>query len=86
MYINRKNNLPPRQVGKNTSMVVFIYYTNNTHYCLGCYDHENQVWVDNDGMIITEDLLWCYLPVKQMKAFIHNMRDKDITPNIATCF
>lgn len=80
MYINKKNNLPSRQTNGNTrvSMYVFIYYTSNTRFCLGYYDFENNVWVDSDGMIITEDLLWCYLPVKQMKAYIRSMEDKGI--------
>lgn len=80
MYINKKNNLPSRQTSGNTnvSMYVFIYYTNNTRFCLGHYNFEINAWVDSDGMIITEDLLWCYLPVKQMKAYIRSMGDNGI--------
>ena len=81
MYINKKSNLPSRQPKGNTnvSMYVFIYYTNNKRFCLGYYDFQNEWWVDSDGMIINnEDFLWCYLPVKQMKAFIENMRNRDM--------
>ena len=76
MIICRKNNLPVKQRNKNTSMYVFIYYTDNTRFCLGYYDFDSQLWIDSDGMVITKDLLWCYLPVKQMKAFIENMSIK----------
>ena len=54
-------------------MYVFIYYTNNTRFCLGFYDFENQLWIDGDGMVINNDFLWCYLPVKQMKTFLDNI-------------
>lgn len=80
MYINKKNNLPPKQVIGNTSMYVFIYYTNNKRFCLGYYDYSCQSWVDSDGMVIDNDLMWCYLPVKQMKAYIKCMNGRDITP------
>ena len=73
MIINKKNNLPSKQPNRNTSMYVFIYYTNNTRFCLGYYDFDSQLWIDSDGMVINNDLLWCYLPVKQMKTFIQNM-------------
>ena len=80
MYINKKDNLPARQPKGNTnvSMYVFIYYTNNKRFCLGYYDFENEWWVDSDGMIINEDLLWCYLHEKQMKSYIENMRERDM--------
>ena len=39
----------------------------------GYYDFNSKLWVDGDGMVITNDFLWCYLPVKQMKLFIQNM-------------
>ena len=39
----------------------------------GYYDFDSKLWVDGDGMVITNDFLWCYLPVKQMKLFIQNM-------------
>ena len=73
MIINKKNSLPSKQPNRNTSMYVFIYYTNNTRFCLGYYDFDSQLWIDSDGMVINNDLLWCYLPVKQMKTFIQNM-------------
>lgn len=79
MYINKKSNLPSTQPSGNTnvSMRVFIYFIDNSRFCLGYYDFTNNMWFDNDGMIITEDFLWCYLPVKQMKAFIRNMRESN---------
>ena len=73
MYINKKKNLPAKQNDKSYSMYVFIYYTNNKRFCIGYYDYETELWMDNEGMIITEDLLWCYLPVKQMKEYIKHM-------------
>ena len=73
MIINKKSNLPAKQNNRNTSMYVFIYYTNNSRFCLGYYDFDSKLWVDGDGMVITNDFLWCYLPVKQMKLFIQNM-------------
>lgn len=73
MIINKKKNLPAKQPNRNTSMYVFIYYTNNKRFCLGYYDFDSELWIDSDGMVIENDLLWCYLPVKQMKAFIQNM-------------
>ena len=54
-------------------MYVFIYYTNNTRFCLGYYDFDSELWIDSDGMVINSDFLWCYLPVKQMKCYIQNM-------------
>jgi hypothetical protein len=77
MYINKKKNLPPKQKDKDYSMYVFVYYTNNRRFCLGYYDYETDLWMDSDGMIISEDFLWCYLPVKQMKAYINSMKAKD---------
>ena len=75
MYINKKTSIPTTQKNKNYSMYVFIYYTNNRRFCLGYYDFETNLWMDNDGMVITEDFLWCYLPVKQMKAYINSMNE-----------
>lgn len=73
MIINKKKSLPAKQNNRNTSMYVFIYYIDNTRFCLGYYDFENQLWIDGDGMVINQDFLWCYLPVKQMKNFIQNI-------------
>lgn len=73
MYINHKRTTPARQEGKDFSMYVFVYYTNNRRFCLGYYDFANELWMDSEGMVITEDFLWCYLPVKQMKAFIQSI-------------
>lgn len=75
MYINRKKNIPQRQNDREYSMYVFIYYTNNKRFCLGYYDFETNLWMDSDGMIITEEFIWSYLPVKQMKAYIKNMKE-----------
>lgn len=72
MYINKKKNLPPKQANKDYSMYVFIYYANNRRFCLGYYDYESNLWLDSDGMVITEDFIWSYLPVKQMKAYLRN--------------
>lgn len=77
MYINKKTTKPSRQVEKDFSMYVFIYYTNNRRFCMGYYDFANDLWMDSDGMVITEDFLWCYLPIKQMKAFINSMKQKE---------
>jgi hypothetical protein len=74
MYINKKTTPPCRQADKEFSMYVFIYYTNNRRFCMGYYDFTSDLWIDSDGMVITEDFLWCYLPVKQMKAYINSMR------------
>lgn len=73
MHINKKTSIPETQRNKNYSMYVFIYYTNNRRFCLGYYDFDSNLWMDSDGMIISEDFLWCYLPVKQMKAYINTM-------------
>lgn len=73
IHIYRKKQLPMTQNGRTYSMYVFIYYNNNTRFCLGCYDFDNNLWVDTEGMVITEDFVWCYLPVKQMKGFIKNI-------------
>lgn len=78
MIINKKTNLPAKQPNRNTSMYVFIYYTNNTRFCLGYYDFDSNLWIDSDGLVITNDLLWCYLPVKQMKTFIQNMSNGNL--------
>ena len=75
MYINKKKNLPTKQAGKDYSMYVFIYYANNKRFCLGYYDFETNLWMDNDGMVITEDFVWCYLPIKQMKAWLRSMQE-----------
>ena len=77
MVINRKKNTPKKQVDKTYSMYVFIYYTNNRRFCIGYYDFESEMWMDNDGMVITEDFVWCYLPVKQMKAYLYNAKMMD---------
>lgn len=78
MKINKKKILPiEHSENKSYSMYVFIYYTDNTRFCLGYYDFENNLWFDSDGMVISEDFLWCYLPVKQMKAFIKTMNDRN---------
>ena len=78
MYINKRKNLPPRQMDKDYSMYVFIYYINNKRFCLGYYDYETNLWMDSDGMIITDDFIWCYLPIKQMKAWIRSMQDNNL--------
>lgn len=77
MYIYKKAITPSKQIDKDFSMYVFIYYTNNRRFCLGYYDYSNDLWMDGDGMIITEDFLWCYLPVKQMKAFIKSTKENE---------
>ena len=77
MYINKKTTKPSRQVDKDFSMYVFIYYTNNRRFCMGYYDFASDLWVDGDGMVIIEDFLWCYLPIKQMKAYINSMKAKE---------
>lgn len=77
MYINKKANLPKEQHDKDYSMYVFIYYTNNKRFCLGYYDFANNLWMDSDGMVITEDFLWTYLPIKQMKAFLRSTQERD---------
>ena len=63
---------------KDYSMYVFIYYINNKRFCLGYYDYETNLWMDSDGMIITDDFIWCYLPIKQMKAWIRSMQDNNL--------
>lgn len=80
MVINKKKNTPKIQNDKTYSMYVFIYYTNNRRFCLGYYDYESDLWMDNDGMVISEDFVWCYLPIKQMKAYIYStkMRDEEM--------
>ena len=75
MIINKKSNLPAKQNNRNTSMYVFIYYTNNRRFCLGYYDHDSNLWMDNDGMVISEDFIWCYLPIKQMKAYLNSVKE-----------
>ena len=77
MYINKKSNLPTRQVDKDYSMYVFIYHTNNKRFCLGYYDFETEHWFDTDGMVILDDFVWCYLPIKQMKAYLRNIKNED---------
>ena len=77
MYINKKKNIPPQQKDKCFSMYVFIYYTNNKRFCLGYYDFDNNLWIDSDGMVITEDFLWTYLPIKQMKAFLRSTQERN---------
>lgn len=74
MYINKKKNVPKRQEDKTYSMYVFIYYTNNRRFCLGHYDYDTGLWMDSDGMVIADDFLWCYLPIKQMKAWLKSTR------------
>ena len=80
MHINRKKTLPQKQRDRDYSMYVFIYYTNNRRFCLGYYDYASNLWMDSDGMVISEDFIWCYLPVKQMKTYLLNaeMRDEEI--------
>ena len=80
MHINRKKTLPQKQRDRDYSMYVFIYYTNNRRFCLGYYDYASNLWMDSDGMVISEDFIWCYLPVKQMKIYLLNaeMRDEEI--------
>lgn len=80
MYINKKSSPPPKQEGRNVSMYVFVYYTNNRRFCFGYFDYANDVWMDSDGMVITDNLLWCYLPVKQMKAYINSMKTSENYP------
>ena len=80
MVINTKKNTPKKQNDKTYSMYVFVYYTNNRRFCLGYYDYESGLWMDNDGMVISEDFVWCYLPIKQMKAYIYStkMRNEEM--------
>lgn len=73
MYINDKSNPPARQEGKKNSMFVFCYQKNNRHFCIGCYDYLRNVWVDNLGMVIHEDFVWCYLPIKQIKKALRSL-------------
>lgn len=75
MYINDKKNPPARQEGKKNSMFVFIYQKNNKHFCLGCYDYSRDVWVDNNGMVLTEDFVWCYLPITQIKRILRSLNN-----------
>lgn len=77
MYINKRSNLPKEQANKDYSMYVFIYYTNNKRFCLGYYDFVNCLWMDSDGMVISEDFLWTYLPIKQMKAFLRSTQERN---------
>ncbi len=77
MYINKKTTPPAKQADKDFSMYVFAYYTNNRRFCLAYYDFASELWMDGDGMVITEDFLWCYLPVRQMKAYINSMKTKE---------
>jgi hypothetical protein len=79
MYINKKKNLPPKQLDKDYSMYVFVYYTNNRRFCLGYYDYEANLWMDSDGMVINEDFIWTFLPVKQMKAYLRSINPQDET-------
>ena len=53
-----------------------IVYVNLDQIIMG-YDFASDLWMDSDGMVISEDFLWCYLPVKQMKAYINSMKAKD---------
>ena len=53
MVINTKKNTPKKQNDKTYSMYVFVYYTNNRRFCLGYYDYESGLWMDNDGMVIS---------------------------------
>lgn len=63
----------PQQVGNNgLSVYVFIYYKNHKRFCLGRYDYERNIWIDNDGVIIKDDFYWSFLPIKCFKNFINN--------------
>lgn len=75
MTINRNTTAPAKPNIGSKSMFVFIYYANNKRFCLGYYDFIIEKWLDSDGMIISEDFIWCYLPVKQMKAYLQFMND-----------
>lgn len=75
MQINKRTTIPHKQANKTYSMYVFIYYTNNRRFCLGYYDHDSNLWMDNDGMVISEDFIWCYLPIKQMKAYLNSVKE-----------
>ena len=75
MQINKRTTIPHKQPNMTYSMYVFIYYTNNRRFCLGYYDHDSNLWMDNDGMVISEDFIWCYLPIKQMKAYLNSVKE-----------
>ena len=79
MYINKKKNIPTRQIDKTYSMYVFIYYTNNKRFCLGYYDFDTNLWMDSDGMVITDEFIWSYLPIKQMKAYLRSIDSTEET-------
>lgn len=73
---DKNTSVPTRQNKKHLSLYVFIYYKNNRRFCIGYYDHAVHQWFDSDGMIIDGDFLWCYLPVKQFKAYINTVLNK----------
>lgn len=75
MQINKRTTIPFKQPNKSYSMYVFVYYTNNRRFCLGYYDHDSGLWMDNDGMVINDDFIWCYLPIKQMKAYLKSIEE-----------
>lgn len=74
MKIYPKKTLPLKQTIRDCSMHVFIYYTNNTRFTFGYYDYHFDVWVDNDGNVIDEDFMWCYLPIKKFKEYIRRWK------------
>lgn len=71
MYINTKENTPSKRSGANASMFVFIYAKNRKAFCIGYYDYQSGLWFQNDGMVITYDFIWTYLPIKQMKTYLN---------------
>ena len=75
MQINKRTTIPHKHPNKTYSMYIFIYYTNNRRFCFGYYDHDSNLWMDNDGMVISEDFIWCYLPIKQMKAYLNSVKE-----------
>ena len=73
MKIYTKKTLPKKQSERDSSMTVFVYYTNNKRFTLARFDYKTNSWYDNDGNILNHvDFLWCYLPIKKFKEFIMN--------------
>ncbi len=70
MYINQKKNLPNKQKGKDYSVRVLFYLKNHRRFGLCYYNFSENLWMDNDGVILTEDFIWTYLPIKQFRAFL----------------
>lgn len=70
MRIFHKNETPAGDGKRDFSVYVFIYYTDNRHFCIGRYDFLHDVWYDNEGCAIGEDFVWTYLPIRQMRSFL----------------